>query len=356
MASAGRKKFRPRVALALLLIAGNIGGFFAYFSYWNYPFLYTTREPSRFFWLSAMFTSESSQILQDHPEDIDMLSPTWYSLVENGSIYCAREQDNATAQEMLDIVSFCDANGIGVHPLVAGGNQTNMRNLLENAANQQNLIDSLQAAFSKYGFDGINIDLEGIPDDLRDEFNAWFHDLRSSMDASKLLSIDVPAKTWDNTLGWAGWCDYETLGGIADMFMIMTYDAHGGWTDPGEVAPTSWVKDVMDYGIRAIPLEKLYIGIPRYGYDWSTDPSWENWGYGFGYFQDRINAYGGTVTRTDDGKELRLEYVDGSGYDHVAYFCDVETTRAKEAFLSNYPIGGYCYWHLSSGDPAYFTG
>ena len=105
MASLGRKKIRPRAALALLLVAVNIAGFFAYFSYWNYPFLYTTREPRRFFWLSAMFTSESYQILQDHPGDIDMLSPTWYSLEENGSISCAREQDNATAQEMLDIIN-----------------------------------------------------------------------------------------------------------------------------------------------------------------------------------------------------------------------------------------------------------
>nr|MDO8088311.1 hypothetical protein [Candidatus Sigynarchaeum springense]MDO8117343.1 hypothetical protein [Candidatus Sigynarchaeota archaeon] len=39
---------------------------------------------------------------------------------------------------------------------------------------------------------------------------------------------------------------------------------------------------------------------------------------------------------------------------HVAYFCDAETTRQKEASLNRYPIGGYCYWYLGCGDPAYF--
>ena len=64
--------------------------------------------------------------------------------------------------------------------------------------------------------------------------------------------------------------------------------------------------------------------------------------------------YGGTRTRTEDGYEIRYEYTDGEGFEHVAYYCDLKTTLAKEEFLADYPLAGYCYWHMNSGDPAYF--
>jgi spore germination protein len=322
--------------------------------FWYNPIFFESRTPQRFFWLSAMFTADSMQVLQDHPDKIDMLSPTWYTLQANGSIYCERASSNGTLQEMEDMLQFCDTHDISVHPLVACSNVTIMRALLETTANQQNFFSSLDIAFDRFAYAGINIDFEGIPDDLRDEFTIFFVNLATQLNDSRVLSIDVPAMTGDTTSGWAGWCDYRALGGIADMVMIMTYDAHGGWTEAGEVAPTSWVRDVMAYATRSIPRAKIYAGIPFYGYDWSTDPAWQNWGFGFSFFEARKALHGGSSTRTGDGREIRLEYIDGSGFSHVCYYCDVETTLAKESFLSRYPIGGYCYWHLSCGDPAFF--
>jgi spore germination protein YaaH len=65
--------------------------------------------------------------------------------------------------------------------------------------------------------------------------------------------------------------------------------------------------------------------------------------------------YDGTETRTTDGHEVRMEYVDARGYAHLAYYCDATTTEAKEAFLARYPVAGYCYWHLGCADPAYYN-
>ncbi len=343
-------------AVLLLIIAGAAVGATVglSFHFWYYPVFFEQREPRRFFWLSAMFTAESMQLLQDHPERIDMVSPTWYALQANGSIFCQRSTENDTLQEMLDIIALCKANNITVHPLVSASNETVMRNLLERADHQQAFFSSLAANFEQFDFDGINIDLEGIPDDLRDEFTGFFGALSESINGTRTLSIDVPAKTSDTRTGWDGWCNYQAIGEIADMVMIMTYDAHGGWTGPGEIAPTSWVRDVLAYAVRAMPPAKIHAGIPFYGYDWSDAPGWQNVGFGHGFFTSRQATFGGQTNRTGDGKEVRYEYIDGGGYHHVAYYCDAETTRAKEAFLAGYPIGGYCYWHLSCGDPAYF--
>ena len=351
-ALASKKKNISVAVLAVCIVGTTSIGYAAWYQWWYYPTFNEQREPAHFFWIHGLFTSDALPVLQSYPDSIDMISPAWYSLLDNGTMIANIEQENL--QLLHDILSACNSSNITVHPLVSASSQGAIRALLEKQTNQQNFLDSMNDAFTNYGFDGLNIDLEGVAEDLRDEFTTWFGELKGNMPEGKILSIDVPAKTSDATTGWDGWCDYHALGDIADMFMIMTYDAHGGWTGPGEVAPTSWVREVMAYAVRAVPLEKLFIGIPRYGYDWSTDPEWPNWGYGYGYFQDKVNTYGGTLTRTGDGKELRYEYKDGEGFDHVCYYCDVETTRQKQAFLSQYPVGGYCYWHLTSGDERLF--
>nr|MDO8117638.1 glycosyl hydrolase family 18 protein [Candidatus Sigynarchaeota archaeon] len=323
------------------------------YGYYN-PWFTEQRTPKHFFWISGLFTADAFQILQLHPDKIDMVSPAWYTLSANGTIESSMGNASETIALMENVTRFCNENGISIHPLVGCGSETALRNLLEHQGTVQQFTNSTVDLLTTSGYDGINIDFEGVPCDLRDEFISFFDALKHALPANKNLSIDVPALESDQQAGWGGWCDYRVLGGIADMFMIMTYDAHGGWSEPGEVAPTSWVQRVLAYAVRAVSLERIYVGIPRYGYDWSDDPGWQNWGFGHAFFMDRHEAFGGTMARTTDGKELLFRYTDAGGFNHTAYFCDVETTRAKQAFLARYPVGGYCYWHLSSGDPRFF--
>jgi spore germination protein YaaH len=339
----------------LALVGGITGIFFKIYQYKYYNPLFTeSRTPKRFFWISANFMADSIQILRDHHTEIDMVSPTWYGLCENGSISNSYENTNETFAQMQEIISLCTQHKIGLHPLIFKGENIYLRGILENSTKQTIFIQSILEASKKYGFDGINLDFEGVDLDLREEYTQMFQNLKIALGTDFLLSIAAPAKESDSFDTWAGWCDYRALGNIADMFMIMTYDEHGGWTGPGEVASLSWVQRVTAYAVDVISLEKLYIGIPAYGYDWSNDSTWQNWGFGYGFFVDQQTKYGGTTTRTTDGFEVRYEYIDGNGNSHLAYYCDATSVRAKESFLSHYPIGGYCYWHLSSGDPAYF--
>jgi spore germination protein YaaH len=326
------------------------------YEYWINPFFISHRLPTRFYWISAGFMDDSIPILEQHHTQIDIVSPTWFVLEKNGCLTYNFEWSVASQTAIERIISICTAHDIPIHPLIAGGSVKAMQNLFGFAENHQRFFTNLSYFLIKYNATGVNIDFEGIPASCRNNFTRWFQILQENLTISfpdeMELSIDVPAITKDSTEDWGGWCDYRALGQIADKLMVMTYDAHGGWSEPGEVAPTSWVKQCLIYTIHTVPIEKIFMGIPQYGYDWSSDPDWENWGFGYEFFADRVEQYGGTPTRTEDGHELLFEYLDDNGYNHTAYYCDAETTWAKETFLSQYPIGGYCYWHLSSGDPA----
>lgn len=322
------------------------------FYFWYNPIFNEQREPEKFFWVR--WSGDAATVLDENYDMIDMISPSWYVLESDGNVSYGDDWESSTLSEHEQVLTVCASRGVEVHPMVAGGSQENMHNLLSDSQRQQNFIGNLTAIMVDKGFDGINIDFEGIDASYRAAFTAFYGDLKDAMPEDTNLSIAVPAKTWGSKTGWSGWCDYQSLGQISDMFMIMTYDEHGGWTDAGPVSSESWVKSVLAFAVREVPLEKLFIGIPRYGYDWSEDPDWENWGYGYQFFMDKKNLYGGTTRRYKDGYEVIMEYTDSEGYDHICYYWDAETTARREEFLSSYPIGGYCYWYLTSGDPAYF--
>ncbi len=64
-----------------IILGSTLGGYF----YFN-PIFYEEREPKRFFWISGLFIEESVAIVKENPDQIDMVSPTYYSIAPNGSL------------------------------------------------------------------------------------------------------------------------------------------------------------------------------------------------------------------------------------------------------------------------------
>ncbi|MBR3423381.1 MAG: hypothetical protein IKG80_02705, partial [Clostridia bacterium] len=62
--------------------------------------------------------------------------------------------------------------------------------------------------------------------------------------------------------------DYESIGEIADRTLVMTYEWGYTFGPPNAVSPKNNVKKVLDYAVSSIPDNKIFSGIPNYGYDW----------------------------------------------------------------------------------------
>ena len=58
------------------------------------------------------------------------------------------------------------------------------------------------------------------------------------------------------------------LGQAADRVLLMTYEWGYTYGPPMAVAPLPNVRAVLDYAVTEIPSEKIFLGIPNYGYDW----------------------------------------------------------------------------------------
>ncbi len=158
-------------------------------------------------------------------------------------------------------------------------------------------IDKIMHEVETYGYDGIDIDYEGMSCGKKEKFEQFIVLLSQRLrQKGKLLSVAVHPKTpfdgenvrkqrcaglknpivMDFRENWRGPLthDYTFLGKHADMVKIMAYELHPRKyrnPGPGPQAPGTWLSKIIEYARDKIPAEKLYMAIPTYGYDWGLN-------------------------------------------------------------------------------------
>lgn len=112
-------------------------------------------------------------------------------------------------------------------------------------------------------YDGIDIDYESIPLNMRDDFSQFVTILASELHRQgKRLSVTVQAKTSDRGMDW------RAIGRAADAVKIMAYDFHWSTSEAGPIAPLDWIGRVAAYAAQTIPARRQFWGLPWYGRDW----------------------------------------------------------------------------------------
>ena len=101
-----------------------------------------------------------------------------------------------------------------------------------------NRVDELAAeiaeAVRQYNLDGVNVDIENVTHNQRDQYTALVRRLREFLPNDKEVSVAVAANPNGWSTGWHGSYDYKELGKVADHLFLMTYDEHyqGGEAGP----------------------------------------------------------------------------------------------------------------------------
>ncbi len=142
-----------------------------------------------------------------------------------------------------------------------------------NAEAQTRWIEALVDFIEEQGFDGVNVDVEGLPIELVPAYGAWVGDLREALRA-RLPDAQVSVSTQANHTGAA--MAAIAAGAGADRVFLMGYDYHTAGTDPGASSPMDrydgadrdlvWSLD--RYAELGVPVEKLLLGLPLYGVTW----------------------------------------------------------------------------------------
>lgn len=275
-------------------------------------------------------------------------------------LFCLSVDDQGNLCGSLPADGLALAKKLGVRSLVVVHNYRNgsfdrnlVHKILSNRELSERLLGNLRQLVIDNGLAGVNIDFENIPPADRYLFNSFLERLvRAFKPLGLIVTVAVPAKTADNLQdSWGGAFDYATIGRLADYVMLMTYDEHWFGGLPGPIASLPWVVSVLDYAITLIPREKILLGIPTYGYDWSACGTkvvrWNE-------VNQLISRYGWqNVTWDNIASSPCLRYTE-NGVFHQVWFENTYSLKIKLALARNYGVAGIAIWRLGFEDATFW--
>ena len=205
-------------------------------------------------------TSWSS--LEANARSIDVVAAQWVTVDPCG---------NLASQDDRTLLQFARRNGIKVVPSLLTLSAWLNHRLLTDGDVRANAIAQIVGYTVDEGYDGFDLDLEGVDPADRQALSDFTAELARTLHArGKLLTLAIPAKERDTTVGWAGAFDFAALGQSADLVTVMAYEYRGPFSGPGSVAPHDWVANVLAFSTSQIPPAKVLLGLAFYGYDWNV--------------------------------------------------------------------------------------
>ena len=149
---------------------------------------------------------------------------------------------------------------------------------------QDMFLSELVRIMEKYPWcDGIDIDLEkGDGYSTHEASTAMFRNIYNkvkSYDPAKQMNICLPGMTSVNgSVGGENWCVYGDLNLYCDTASIMSYGMAWAGSAPGPVSPRSWLEGIYDYAVQVMNPDKVFLGMPAYGWNWQIYDKPENLG------------------------------------------------------------------------------
>ena len=294
------------------------------------------------------YTFISNNLLKSTLPYLSFLTPFTYGISEGGGII-----------DLNDEIMINLANNYGVKPLMhlstlneqgVFSNETASM-IFENPAAADNLIYQTTRNIQNKGYYGLDIDFEYINPQESFDYAAL---IKRFAEALNPLGYNVTAalapKTSDSQQGqlYEGH-NYALIGANANYVLLMTYEWGYTYGPPLAVAPINNVRRVLDYAVTRILPEKIYLGVPTYGYDWtlpyikgvSKAPSISN--------ITAVNLavqFGAEILFDEISQSPWFRYTDYEGREHEVWFEDARSIQAKLSLITEYGLSGAGYWDL----------
>jgi|BioPla2DNA2_1021312.scaffolds.fasta_scaffold02169_11 spore germination protein YaaH len=229
--------------------------------------------------------------------------------------------------------------------------------VLEDPVLRDKLVKSVLAEIEKYGYNGVEVDIEGLGPDSRAEYTSFIKELKAELGPKGyMVSATLPAKTADYLRdNWTGAYDYKAIGQYADRVIIMTYDEHWSGGVPGPVASYGWVEKVINYAVKEIPPQKLLMGIAAYGYDWSIDGK-NGKAVTVSEINNYLKKYGGKILWNDTYKVPYYRYKDENGDDRIVWFENLQSSQFKMKLAKDKGLQGIAIWRLGLETKDFWNG
>ena len=271
-------------------------------------------EPVVLVWhqVTNLSANQAMQTLISATKGVNVIAPTWFMLTDNNGNYESLADKNYVDQ--------AHALGMQVWAVLDNfnkGDNVQSEVLFASTAARKKLIASLMKDARTYGFDGINLDVEGIKASAGPHYVQFIREL--SVDCRKaglVLSIDsyVPSS-------YSAFYNWAEQGRVADYVVMMGYDEHFAGGEAGSVASIGYERQGITDLLKQVPKEKLISAIPFYTRIWKEDASgtssqsvgissakeWVETNQVELYWQDDLGQYYGELEKDGVNYEIWME-------------------------------------------------
>ena len=298
--------------------------------------------------LGYAYPSVDQALLRATAPYLTVLSPFTYSVTEDGGLTPLEDQalirlgEEGGAAPLLHISNLIEHEGFSgelVHPL------------LNNVGLQEKLMYRMRDLLDARDYRGIDVDFEYVLPEDAAAYARFIRRLRGRFGPEGYpVFVALVAKTSSDQQGalYEGH-DYRLLGEAADHLLLMTYEWGYIYGPPMAVAPLPNVRQVVEYALTQIPAGKIWLGIPNYGYDWplpfvqgtTKAVSLSNPGA-----VDLARRVGAEIQYDQTAQVPWFRYRDGDGVDHMVWFENARSIRAKLSLALEYGLQGVGYWNL----------
>lgn len=220
---------------------------------------------------------------------------------------------------------------------------------LTDPAVQETLINEIVRVVNEKGYVGADVDFEFIlPEDAL-AYGEFLARLRTALQAQdKVLFSALAPKTSADQPGllYQGH-NYAAVGNAVDYVLLMTYEWGYTYGPPLPVAPLPNVRQVLNYALTEIPAEKIFLGAPNYGYDWtlpyvrgesraqSISPE---------YAVALAVRYGAEIQYDETAQSPFFNYTDDMGQEHVVWYEDPRSIQARLQLPRENGLTGVGFW------------
>ena len=278
---------------------------------------------------------------------LSSLAPFTYGFTTNGNLLPMEDERLIAESEKIGTMpllhlSTLTENGTFSDRLASA--------IFADSAAKERLRAEILSVMREKGYGALDIDFEFIPPAEAEAYADFISFMRRGLNAQgyAVIAALAPKSSRDQKgIGYEGH-DYRLIGEAADAVFVMTYEWGYTYGPPLAVAPIASVRRVLDYAISEIPPEKIYMGLPNYGYDWTLPykPD-ETMARSIGNEEAVALAarFGAEILYDEASASPYFFYSDG-GIQHEVWFEDARSYMAKLKLISEYGFAGVGIWNI----------
>ena len=277
----------------------------------------------------------------------NIVAPTWYVLSDNAGNFISYSdasyvaKAHAAGKKVFATLNNFDAGKVDAKALFSA------------AKHRSALIENLIKDLKEKQIDGINVDIELLPEGAARDYLEFMRELSIACRTEELfLSVDcyVP-------YSYNAYYNIKELGEICDYVVIMCYDEHyAGSEEAGSVSSLSYVERGIDESAAKMDKNRVIIALPFYTRVWITDANGKLRSEALSItkakewiteknvpleWKEDIGQYYGVIQDGNEKKEIWME--------------DEKSMEAKISLLREKGIQGVAAWKLGQEPQGFWS-